>query len=113
MAVRQTGNEAIMSGKRPSLADSMRQAVAAEAPPPSPAPAPTTPPRAIRPEPAERPTGFHAAIRVGKKKVTATLDPRAHKQLKSLANERETTVEALLNEAIADLFAKHGLSRSA
>jgi hypothetical protein len=31
-----------------------------------------------------------------------------HKQLKSLAVERDTTTEALLIEAIADLFAKHG-----
>jgi hypothetical protein len=31
-----------------------------------------------------------------------------HKRLKNLAVERDTTTEALLVEAIADLFKKHG-----
>jgi hypothetical protein len=52
--------------------------------------------------------GFFAATRAGKKKVTAALDPAMHKQLKTLAVERDTTTEALLTEAIADLFTKHG-----
>jgi hypothetical protein len=60
-------------------------------------------------DPATRPAvGFYAATRAGKKKVTAALDPAMHKQLKSLAVERDTTTEALLTEAIADLFRKHG-----
>ena len=97
-----------MSGKRPSLAESMRQAVRPEpeaSPPPSPAQASPAAPR-----PA---TGFYAATRAGKKKVTAALDPSVHKQLKSLAVARDTTTEALLTEAIADLFAKHGINRNA
>lgn len=111
-----------MSGKRPSLAESMRQLAQAEpapaavaAPPPAkPAPAaPRAPAKAAAPapratRPAERPSGFYAATRVGKKKVTVALDPPAHKQLKGLAVEREATTEALLQEAIADLFAKYG-----
>jgi hypothetical protein len=40
--------------------------------------------------------------------VTAALDPVAHKQLKGLAVERDATTEALLTEAINDLFKKHG-----
>jgi hypothetical protein len=94
-----------MSGKRPSLAESMRQAVRPE--PEAPAPVPAAP---ISPSaPTARPTaGFYAATRAGKKKVTAALDPAMHKQLKSLAVERDTTTEALLIEAIADLFRKHG-----
>jgi hypothetical protein len=58
--------------------------------------------------PAARPSGFYAATRAGKKKVTVALDPATHKQLKALGVEREQTTEALLQEAIADLFRKHG-----
>lgn len=95
-----------MTSKRPSLAESMRQAVR-----PEPEVAAPTPAAAISPPPlsATRPAaGFYAATRVGKKKVTAAVDPATHKQLKSLAVERDTTTEALLAEAIADLFSKHG-----
>lgn len=96
-----------MTGKRPSLAESMRQAARPEPDAPSspPPPAPLVP-EASRPAGSLR--GFYAATRAGKKKVTATLDPAVHKQLKSLAVERETTTEALLAEAIADLFRKYG-----
>lgn len=111
-----------MAGKRPSLADSMRQVAHAEPPLPPPiAPAPTPVPAAppivakvAEPDPAPkdapaaRRSGFYAATRAGKKKVTVALDPPTHKQLKSLAVEREQTTEALLQEAIADLFRKHG-----
>ncbi len=97
-----------MSGKRPSLAESMRQAVASDPPieaaaPPLSSQAPAT----VR-EPVSRPAGFYAATRAGKKKVTAALDPAAHKQLKGLGVEREATTEALLTEAINDLFRKYG-----
>jgi len=83
----------------------MRQAVRSE-----PAPAPSVPPTPVTPAPtpARTAVGFYAATRVGKKKITAAVDPAVHKQLKSLAVERDTTTEALLTEAIADLFAKHG-----
>ena len=70
---------------RPKLADAMRQAVQLE-------PAPTA--------------GFHAATRVGKKKVTVTLEPATHKKLKALAVEREVTIEALLNKAVETLLAE-------
>jgi hypothetical protein len=90
-----------MSGKRPSLAESM-QRVARQEPP-----APVTPAPARSPPAAKPAESFYAATRAGKKKVTATLDPAMHKQLKRLAVERDTTTEALLIEAITDLFAKH------
>ncbi len=97
-----------MSGKRPSLADSLREAVQAETPLPAvPAPAPKPAPAKAQAEP--RPAGFYAATRAGKKKVTAALDPAMHKQLKALALNRDTTTEALLAEAITDLFRKHGV----
>jgi len=97
-------------GKRPSLAESMRQ-VAHEEPTPARVvtvtarmPQAETPP--LEPIVANT-SAFHAATRMGKKKVTANLDPAAHKRLKGLAVERETTTEALLDEAIRDLFAKY------
>ncbi len=97
-----------MSPKRPSLADTMRLAAQAEPPPLPPIVASPT-----RPEPSSlplksdastKPTGFYAATRAGKKKVTAALDPTIHKQV---------TTEALLAEAISDLLKKHGINRSA
>jgi hypothetical protein len=94
----------IMSGKRPSLAESLQRAARQELPPPV-----TSVSESARSRPAAKPAeGFYAATRAGKKKVTATLDPAMHKQLKGLAVERDTTTEALLVEAITDLFAKHG-----
>lgn len=97
-----------MSGKRPSLAESMRQVVRPEPEASASRPAPSPGPPAAAPSPARPAAGFFAATRAGKKKVTAALDPAMHKRLKSLAVERDTTTEALLIEAIADLFAKHG-----
>jgi hypothetical protein len=92
--------------KRPSLAETMRQAVVPEPAPDSEPQAPSQPA-----PPHERPTHegrFYAATRVGKKKVTATLNPAAHKRLRQLALERDATTEALLAEAIGDLFVKYG-----
>src|SRR4051812_6816162 len=94
--------------KRPSLAEKMRQAAAV----------PDTVPTATVPQPVPTPAEhsrsadaerrFYAATRVGKKKVTATLAPSDHKRLRQLALERDTTTEALLSEAISDLFTKYG-----
>jgi hypothetical protein len=126
MAIWQWRFEDRMS-KRPSLAESMRAAVVA--PDPEPTPPPTKePPTIVLPAGAagvapkavparrpaageERPPGYYAATRAGKKKATAPLDKMAHRQLKSLALEREGgTVEKLLIEAINDLFRKYGKS---
>jgi hypothetical protein len=99
--------------KRPSLAESMRQV--AEAPKAPVPPLPTSPPVATeqeRPPQSSSSEGrFYAATRVGKKKVTATLAPSDHKRLRQLALERDVTSEALLTEAISDLFAKYGEAR--
>ena len=100
-----------MSGKRPSLAESLRQSVAVD-PPPIAAPVPATP-TAVHveaPQATPRSAGFYAATRVGKKKVTAALNPTMHKQLKGLAVEHDVTTEALIIEAINDLFRKYGKS---
>jgi hypothetical protein len=86
----------------------MRQAVTPDAPSDNALPAATT----SQPVPSdERPTpisGFYAATRVGKKKVTASLNPDAHKQLRQLGLDRDMTNEDLLTEAINDLFKKYG-----
>jgi hypothetical protein len=107
-----------MTAKRPSLADTMRQAVQGAALPEE-AAIRSAPPAAkpaaasqTKQETAARPAGFYAATRAGKKKVTAALDPTTHKRLKSLAVEKEMTTEALLAEAISDLLNKHGVSRN-
>jgi hypothetical protein len=97
--------------KRPSLAESMRQI--AEAPdavvPQSPRVSPPVVTAHERlPESSGRERRFYAATRAGKKKVTATLAPSDHKRLRQLALERDATTEALLTEAISDLFAKYG-----
>jgi hypothetical protein len=91
--------------KRPSLADTMRNAVQSQPD----GPLPTTLSARID---AEKEIGggrFHSATREGKKKVTGNLPPSTHKLLKALAVERETTTEALLAEAILDLLAKYSV----
>ncbi len=91
--------------KRPSLAAKMREvATTVEPPLPPKAPEPVASPVDVPPVRAPR----YAATRLGKKKFTASLEPGEHKQLKQLALDRDTTAEALLVEAVHDLFAKYG-----
>jgi hypothetical protein len=92
-----------MSSKRPSLAEMMKNVARPDAA--------TT--RPVEPSPpvvksAERPSGFYAATRAGKKKLTTTLDPAAHIQFRQLALELGKNGETLLVEAINDLFRKYG-----
>jgi hypothetical protein len=88
----------------------MRQAVQLDAAPSSPAVATVT---AEPLPPAAKQGGFYAATRAGKKKVTASLSPEMRRELKNLATTRDSTIEALLLEAIADLLRKHGSNGSA
>ncbi len=82
----------------------MRQAATApDLAPPVLAPAPV---KELKPAKGE--TRFYAATRAGKKKVTAALTPSDHKRLRHLGLEVDSTTEALLVEAISDLFVKHG-----
>ena len=46
--------------------------------------------------------------RQGKKAIAGDFDPAVSKQLKQLALEQDTTVQALLAEALNDLFDKYG-----
>ena len=54
------------------------------------------------PQPYSRPS------RQGKVAVTGFFDPRVRRQLKVMAAEGDTTVQALLTEALNNVFAKHG-----
>ena len=47
--------------------------------------------------------------RVGKVSVTGYFAPAVRRQLRRLAADGDTTIQALLGEALNDLFAKHGL----
>jgi hypothetical protein len=51
--------------------------------------------------------------RAGKRVLSLYLDPLAWKQLRQLALDADTTTQALGEEAVNLLFAKHGLNRSA
>ena len=46
--------------------------------------------------------------RVGKTNITGFFPASVKKQLRLMAAEKETTIQALLTEALNDLFAKHG-----
>jgi hypothetical protein len=51
--------------------------------------------------------------REGKRVLSVYLDPLAWKQLRQLALDSETSTQALGEEAVNLLFAKHGINRSA
>jgi hypothetical protein len=46
--------------------------------------------------------------RIGKKTVAAHFDPAVSRQLKQLGLDRDTSTQALLREALNDLFTKYG-----
>ena len=59
-----------------------------------------------------RPSGGRStrqASRVNKASVTGYFAPAVRRQLRRLAADSDTTIQALLGEALNDLFAKHGL----
>jgi hypothetical protein len=73
------------------------------------------PPKADPPTPPSRKTSNNGTAserppsRVGKRLVAGHFDPVAARQLKQLALDQDTTAQALLTEAINDLFVKHHL----
>ena len=93
--------------KRPSLAERMREVATPDAPPSDASPSATPRQSESSEQRPARASGYYAATRAGKKKVTASLDPAAHKQLRQLGLDRDMTTEALLLEAINDLFKKY------
>ena len=94
--------------KRPSLFASK---------PAAPAVAPTTEPPAFSVRETETPpeeaVTKRPPSRAGKRVLSLYLDPLAWKQLRQLALDADTTTQALGEEAVNLLFAKHGLNRSA
>lgn len=82
---------------------------------------PARPARASRPRasvatsrPANEPEAsgrFHRPSREDKKLIAGHFDPKVAKQLKLLSVEDDTTVQALLEEALDLLFAKKGRAR--
>jgi hypothetical protein len=88
--------------KRPSLF-AVKPAVASDEPPDA----------AIAEPVSSSPVISRPPSRAGKRVLSVYLDPLAWKQLRQLALDRETTTQALGEEAINLLFAKHGLNRSA
>jgi hypothetical protein len=58
-------------------------------------------------------TSVKGKSRQGRQFIAAHVVPEAAKQFKLLAVQQERTTQALLVEAINDLFAKYGLSRIA
>lgn len=88
--------------KRPSLAESMKSV------------SQPSRPVVLPVAPAARPTGqegegrrYHAATREGLKRITAPVAPEEHRRLKRLSVDTGRSIEELMREAIADLFAKH------
>jgi len=51
---------------------------------------------------------YVAPARRGKKAVSGHFDPAVQKQLNQMALDEDTSVQALLREALNDLFAKRG-----
>lgn len=52
----------------------------------------------------------HTKSRVGKKLIAGHFDPAIHQQLKQLSVNQNTSIQALLGEALNDLFEKHGVA---
>ena len=58
---------------------------------------------------AEQPARAVQPGRVGKVSVAGYFAPEVRRQLRRLAADADTTIQALLGEALNDLFAKHGV----
>jgi hypothetical protein len=93
--------------KRPSLAETM-QKVARPEPLRSARAAEQSAPIQLPANDRDRPRGFYAATRAGKKKLTAAVNPEVHRHFRQLGLEMGKGNESLLIEAINDLFIKYG-----
>lgn len=60
-----------------------------------------------------RPSTRRPPSREGKRVLSIYLDPLAWKQLRQLALDADTSTQALGEEAVNLLFAKHGINRTA
>ena len=75
-----------------------------------PAAPPAAPAAMHAPEAPPSPRAPSPASRTGKKAVSAYFSPTLSKALHTLALERDTSLQALLGEAIDDLLRKYGKS---
>lgn len=100
---------------RKNMSKSSLQAVlerqALSAPPPAEPKAPRRPRRQAAPREEAEPEKFYRPSREGRKLIAGHFDPKVAKQLKLLAVEGDTTVQALLEEALDLLFVKKGRDR--
>jgi len=62
------------------------------------------------PSVARNPSTNMAPSREGKKAITGFFDPAVSRQLKQIALEEDSNIQALLREALNDLFIKRGKS---
>jgi hypothetical protein len=62
------------------------------------------------PSVARNPSVNMAPSREGKKAITGFFDPAVSRQLKQIALEEDSNIQALLREALNDLFVKRGKS---
>jgi hypothetical protein len=77
-------------------------------------PAQTPRPRAVASaRKPERPKHNRATTRIGKRLVTAYIEPEALKQLKLISVDEEKTIQDLLVEGLNAVFQKRGLTRCA
>jgi hypothetical protein len=93
-----------MSKPQNSLQAVLERQAAQTTPPPAP---PARKPAAKRPAETTPPKFFRPS-REGKRLIAGHFDPKKAKQLKILAAEEDTTVQALLDEALDLLFIKKG-----
>jgi hypothetical protein len=90
--------------KRPSLFATKEEPVAGLAEIPAPVTVATPESRPSKPRPPSR---------TGKRVLSVYLDPIAWKQLRQIALDADTSMQALGEEAVNLLFQKHRLNRSA
>ena len=62
------------------------------------------------PSVTRNPSANMAPSREGKKAITGFFDPAVSRQLKQIALEEDSNIQALLREALNDLFIKRGKS---
>ena len=96
-----------MSAPRNSL-QAVLDRQAQSAPPPSPPRAAAPRRKLVEPDPPSKMDKFHRPSREGQRLIAGHFDPKVAKQLKLLAAEEDTTVQALLEEALNLLFVKKG-----
>ena len=64
--------------------------------------------KAIDPAPEAETAATKPPSRTGKRIIAGHFDPAVVRQLKQMALDSDTTIQAFLSEALNDLFIKHG-----